>query len=131
MPTGFGSFKMDHHNNGLTPIISTLSEPYGARDWWPCKQSLDDKIDSIDILVKTPSQYRAGSNGVLVDEIQSPGQTKYHWKSNYPITAYLVAIAVTDYVVFSNYAQVGSDTLEILNYVFPEDSLNAATLAPL
>ena len=33
-PSGFGSFTFDSHNG--TPIVSTLSEPEGARDWWPC-----------------------------------------------------------------------------------------------
>ncbi len=128
--TGFGSFTLNYHNNGLVPIISTLSEPYGARDWWPCKQSLDDKIDSIDILITTPNEFRAGTNGVLVGTYQSPNQNTYHWKSRYPITAYLVGIAVTDYQVFSNYMQIGNDTLEILNYVFPEDSLAATIQVP-
>jgi hypothetical protein len=34
-----------------TPVIYTLSEPFGARDWWPCKQDLNDKIDSFDIYI--------------------------------------------------------------------------------
>ena len=32
--------------HGGTPIIYTLSEPFGASDWWPCKQDLKDKVDS-------------------------------------------------------------------------------------
>ncbi|MDP3434403.1 MAG: hypothetical protein Q8T04_15770, partial [Bacteroidota bacterium] len=36
--TGFGSFVVSKHND--VPVLWTLSEPYGARDWWPCKQSL-------------------------------------------------------------------------------------------
>jgi aminopeptidase N len=46
---GFGSFVQGLHDS--VPIIWTLSEPYGAKDWWPCQQNLSDKIDSIDILV--------------------------------------------------------------------------------
>ena len=41
--SGFGSFTQDTHNGD--PIIWTLSEPYGAKTWWPCKQDLNDKID--------------------------------------------------------------------------------------
>ncbi len=44
---GFGSFVQGLHDS--VPIIWTLSEPYGAKDWWPCKQNLSDKIDSIDV----------------------------------------------------------------------------------
>ena len=38
--TGFGSFVQTVHQGA--PIIWTLSEPYGSRDWWPCKNGLDD-----------------------------------------------------------------------------------------
>ena len=69
--SGFGSFVKSEHND--IPVIWTLSEPYGARDWWPCKQSLVDKIDSIDIIVKTPDAYRTASNGVLVSDEVSKG----------------------------------------------------------
>src|SRR5690606_25527574 len=36
------AFVQSRHSG--TPIIWTLSEPFGAKDWWPCKQSLNDKI---------------------------------------------------------------------------------------
>ncbi|RYY46579.1 MAG: peptidase M1, partial [Chitinophagaceae bacterium] len=51
--TGFGSFIQSSHAG--TPVMWSLSEPYGARDWWPCKNGLDDKADSIDIYVTHPA----------------------------------------------------------------------------
>ncbi|MBK8504814.1 MAG: hypothetical protein IPL46_22955 [Saprospiraceae bacterium] len=63
---GFGSFEIGNHNG--VPMLWTLSEPYGAKTWWPCKQDLNDKIDSIDIIIQTPVGYRAATNGVLVSE---------------------------------------------------------------
>jgi aminopeptidase N len=128
--TGFGSFTQSFHGPFGTPFISTLSEPYGARDWWPCKQTLEDKIDSIDILITSPDNYLAGSNGVLKDITHLANQNIYHWKSTYPIATYLIGIAVADYKQYSNYVPIGNDSLEVLNYVFPEDSLTAATLSP-
>lgn len=122
--TGFGSWVQDYHNN--VPIIWTLSEPYGAKDWWPCKQNLLDKIDSIDIVVTTPSAYRAAANGLLVSETPVGSKVRYHWKHRHPIVAYLVAVAVTNYVQYTNYAYPKNDTIDILNYVFPEDSAQAA-----
>ncbi len=62
--SGMGSFISAKHNN--IPILWTLSEPYGARDWWPCKESLSDKIDSLDVFITCPSQYKAASNGKLI-----------------------------------------------------------------
>jgi len=127
--TGFGSFIQSTHDG--TPIIWSLSEPYGARDWWPCKQSLNDKIDSIDILVTCPEQYRDGSNGVLVSETQNGTNKTYHWKSHYPIAAYLVAIGVTNYSQYSDYAIMSNgDSLQILNYVYPENLSYSESMTP-
>ncbi|MFT6996958.1 MAG: aminopeptidase N [Cryomorphaceae bacterium] len=117
--TGFGSFIQGTHNG--IPILWTLSEPYGAKVWWPCKQDLTDKIDSVDIIVKTPDAYRVGSNGKLISEIPEGDLMVYHWKHRYPITAYLVAIAVTNYEVFSDFVEIDNGAIEVLNYVFPED----------
>lgn len=124
VPTGFGSFIHTDHSG--TPIIYTLSEPFGARDWWPCKQDLNDKIDSIDIFVTSPIQYRTASNGLLISEDSSLNQRTCHWKSNYPIAAYLVAIGVTNYSVFSEQMVLSNgDTLPLINYVYPENLLVA------
>jgi aminopeptidase N len=125
---GFGSFIQDYHNG--TPIIWTLSEPFGAPDWWPCKNSLSDKIDSIDIYVTTPSQFRVGSNGLLKSETILGSNKVFHWKHKYPIATYLIAIAVTNYQVYSDFASLNSGNLEILNYVFPEDLSYAQTNTP-
>ena len=118
--SGFGSFNQDFHSG--TPVIWSLSEPYGAQDWWPSKQDLNDKIDSIDVIVTTPNGNRVGSNGVLVEEITGPVNTVYHWQSHYPIAAYLIAIAVTNYAAYSDWVLMApNDSLEVLNYVYPEN----------
>ena len=116
---GFGAFSKEEHEG--VPIIWTLSEPYGALEWWPCKQSLADKIDSIDIIVNSPEPYRTASNGILVFETVENGHRKMHWKHRYPIATYLVAIAVTNYVDYSDFLDLGDGRkIEILNYVYPE-----------
>jgi len=126
--SGFGSFIQDVHAGA--PIIWTLSEPYGAREWWPCKNDLSDKIDSIDVYVSCPNGNRAASNGVLVKEFHGPTTSLYHWKHRYPIATYLVAFAVTNYAHYSDYAQLTSGTVEVLNYVYPEDSAYAKSHTP-
>jgi aminopeptidase N len=116
--TGFGSFELNNHNG--SPVMWTLSEPYGAMEWWPCKQALNDKIDSVDIFVRCPEAYSAASNGLLMSETVAGGWKKAHWKHRYPIPAYLIAIAVTDYVKFTVPVPVGDDTIPMLNYVYQE-----------
>lgn len=119
-PGGLGTYSTDTTVYGR-PIVWTLSQPYGAREWWPCKQELNDKIDSLDVLITTPQQYRAASNGLLVAENNDGTNTEYHWKHRYPIVPYLIAFAATEYTVYSDFVTVAGDQLEILNYVFPED----------
>lgn len=119
--TGNGSFTQSTHNGH--PVIWTLSEPYGAMDWWPCRQNVADKIDSMDIFCSIPIGNRCGSNGRLISIDTAFSQCTYHWKTIYPIAPYLVAIAVTNYqedtssVILQN-----GDVLPIVNYVYPENT---------
>ncbi len=116
--TGFGSFIQTIHNN--TPVIWTLSEPYGARDWWPCRNGLDDKIDSIDVFIVQPAQYKATSNGLLQSEITAGTTTTTFFKHRYPIASYLVCFSVTNFSVFTNNVQLGTVNLPVVSYVYPE-----------
>ncbi len=118
--TGFGSFIQDQHAG--TPVMWSLSEPYGARDWWPCKNGLDDKADSIDIIVTNPAAYKAAANGLLQTETLVAGGTKKatYWKHRYPIASYLVCFAVTNYSVFNNSVVLGSTTLPMQTFCYPE-----------
>ncbi|WP_303924021.1 M1 family aminopeptidase [Draconibacterium sediminis] len=130
--SGFGSFETSFHGSEFTPVLWTLSEPYGALEWWPCKQSLADKIDSIDVIVTTPKKYKTASNGILVSEQLSDTTRTMHWEHRFPIATYLVAIAVTDYERYSDYLETGNgDSIEILNYVYPEDLEDAKSKTPV
>ena len=127
---GFGSFSKSEHAG--IPVIFTLSEPYGAMEWWPCKQSLIDKIDSIDVIVSCPDSFRTASNGILVSDIVENGIRTMHWKHRHPIATYLVAIAVTNYAVYSDWLDLeDSRKIEILNYVYPENLEKAKGETPV
>jgi len=121
---GFGSFVAAKHNS--SPVIWTLSEPYGAKDWWPCKESLADKIDSIDIFITCPKQYLAASNGKLIEDKITGENRTAHWSHRFPIATYLVGIAVTNYQTYSDFLDLpNGKKIEVLNYVYPE-YLNSA-----
>ena len=126
--SGFGSFETNTHDG--KPVMWTLSEPYGAMEWMPCKQSLTDKIDSVDIFITHPEVYRAASNGVLQSETVENGLKTTHWKTRYPIATYLVAIAVTDYEVFTGEVTHSAGTTPIVNYVYPESENVAKAAMP-
>jgi aminopeptidase N len=128
--TGLGSITQYRHNN--IPAIFTLSEPFGAMEWWPCKQSLSDKIDSIDVIVETPSEYHTASNGILLSDAISNSIRVSHWKHRYPIATYLVFFSSTRYEIYSEWATLGdSKRVEILNYVYPETLEKAKLNTPV
>jgi aminopeptidase N len=122
--SGFGSFTAAFHAG--TPIIWTLSEPYGAREWWPCKNGLDDKTDSLDVIITTPDTYFATSNGILASETVSGGRRTVYWKHRYPIASYLVAFATTNYQVQNDTIQLKNAVLPLNQYVYPESSTTFA-----
>lgn len=102
-------------------ITWTLSQPFSAYEWWPCKQSLRDKLDSVEIHLTVPSACKAGSNGVLQNVIENlpGGKTRYEWKHRHPIDYYLVSAAVGKYVDYSLYAHpAGQDSILIQNYIY-------------
>ena len=118
---GFASFASQTHNG--TPVLWTLSEPYGARDWWPCKQDLNDKINTIDVYITAPSQYVSVSNGVEPEAPVINGTQKTtHFRHNYPIPAYLICMAVTNYDVYTQLPSSATPTVTypIVNYIYPE-----------
>ncbi len=125
---GFDAFATLEHNG--TPVMWTLSEPFGARDWWPCKQDLNDKISSIDIYITAPSQYTVASNGLEQSQTISGIQKTTHFHHGYPIPAYLVAFAVTNYTVYTQQAGTAPNDFPIVNYFYPETATqNQASVA--
>lgn len=99
-------------------VIYTLSEPYGARDWFPTKQSMNDKIEKVRVEVTTPTGVYVASNGKLISETAISGtQLKTIWQTEYPIPAYLIAIGVTNYIKYTD--TIGNPPFPFLNYIYP------------
>lgn len=103
------------------PVTYTLSEPFQSSSWFPVKQNLLDKADSVKVSIITDSTLMGGSNGLLtaIDELPE-GKLRYNWESRYPIAYYLISIAVADYLDYSFYLanEGGSDSLLIQNFIY-------------
>ncbi|MFK5982905.1 MAG: M1 family aminopeptidase [Flavobacteriaceae bacterium] len=133
--SGFGSFEQSTHNGD--PIIWTLSEPFGAKGWWPCKQDLNDKIDEIDVYVTTPQfnpsgeEYFLASNGLEQSQVVNGANKTTHFNHQYAIPAYLIAIAVTNYEIYSHTVANNGNPFEVVNYVYPEDLSYAQANTPV
>lgn len=72
-------------------MVFTDCEPDGARNWFPCNDSPDDKA-LINLSAKVPSSVLLGSNGRLADSTIKGDTIIYNWECIYPIATYLVSI---------------------------------------
>ena len=104
------------------PIISSLSEADFAPAWWPCLDRPDDKA-IVDMDVRVPSSLTAVSNGVLVGNIPNGDGTRtFQWRSNDPISTYLVSLAISNYVTWTDFYTpvTGGPVMPVQHWVYPE-----------
>lgn len=102
-------------------VTWSLSEPFNAYQWFPCKQDLTDKIDSVSMKITVPSTTMAGSNGVLENTIDlENGFTRYEWLHKYPIDYYLISVAIAEYVEYNVFANPEGSTSPVLiqNFIY-------------
>ena len=103
-------------------VTWTLSEPFSARQWWPTKQVLTDKADSVWVNITTSSENLAGSIGLLSSAVPLVNnKTRFEWRSRYPIAYYLISFAVSEYEEYNIYAhpiEMMGDSILIQNFVY-------------
>jgi aminopeptidase N len=123
--TGFGSFVFGTRANG-DPFVWTLSQPYGAREWWPGVDHPTDKADSVRVSVTVPDSLLAGSNGLIEADVVADGRRTVTWVHRYPIASYLVSMAAGVYEerlqTYTRPPEMAADwgelELPVLHYVF-------------
>ncbi len=99
------------------PIVANVSEPYSSHSWFPCKDHPADKA-TLRFAATVPDTLVAVSNGVLVQESSpAPGWRRFAWATDLPIATYLVGLAVSDYVSWSE--PCGDVPLQY--HVYPSD----------
>ena len=124
--TGFGAFGWNKYgSSGQGEMVWSLSEPEGARNWWPCKDRPDDKA-LVEEWWTVRSDWTATGNGVLAGIDDLGAQKRYRWVGTHPLTTYLVSVAATDYVTFSHaYTPIAGGSMPVDYYVYPEDLADA------
>ena len=118
----FSGLSYAHSNTWDKDVVWSLSEPFNAKVWFPVKQDLEDKADSVWVFLTTSAENMAGSQGLLTNTVLlADNKIRYEWKSKYPIDYYLISYAVTDYQEYNIYAHpeaMNGDSILIQNFIY-------------
>ena len=120
----FGGYAFSFKTHGATaaPIDSSLSEDVFAPAWWPCIDRPDDKAIA-DMDVTVPGTLVAVSNGKQTGiTFNADGSRTYHWRSAYPISNYLVSLAISNYTTWTDFYTpvTGGPVMPVQHWVYPE-----------
>ena len=110
------------------PISWSWGEPYGMKDWWPCKDNPADKLDSADLYFTCPLPNMIASNGTLVNTTLHDTMQTFHWHESYPIDHYLLAFVCTQFDTLVHWHQwADGDSTKLMHFIFPG---SADTMGP-
>lgn len=102
--------------------IGVACEHLGASSWWPCKDHLSDKPDSMRINLQVPEGYQGVSNGNLRSEKKlDGGYNNFEWFVSYPINSYNVTVYMGDFVNFNETYTNSTGSYQIDYYVLPKN----------
>jgi aminopeptidase N len=113
------------HETGMA--ATSVAEPFGARQFWPCVDAPDDKAVA-SVTATVPAGYVVASAGLGAATTLPDGRTRTTWRLPQPISTYLVSLNVANYaVVEDTYTALDGHKMPIRSYLMPE---NAAANAP-
>ncbi len=135
-PPWDGGFVWGKDSTGK-PWIDVACEGTGASLWWPCKDHLSDKPDSMRMSFDVPNGLTCVSNGRLrskqeldntcpKDSIRQ-GYTRYIWFVSTPIINYDITLNIANYVHIADYYVNNKDTLSLDYYVLWYNEKKAVT----
>jgi aminopeptidase N len=92
--------------------------PNLVRNWLPMIDHPYDKATG-EFIVTAPNQYQVVANGILIEELDVPGNMRRtHWKQSVPIASWLYTLAVAR---FSSHHAGVVDGVPVQTWVFPQD----------
>ena len=106
---------------GYTEVYNS-NEFNASKVWFPSKQVLTDKADSVIFYITTDSTNLTGSNGLLESKTILPnGKCRYKWVTHYPIAYYLISFVVGPVGEKDYYAKIssGKDSVFMKNLLIP------------
>lgn len=115
-PPWDGGFVWKEDAAGL-PWIGVACQGMGASSWWPCKDHLSDKPDSVRVTCSVPKELKFVGNGNLESEFEEVEKRISTWKVSYPINTYNVSLNIANYSHLKDEYVSGFDTLSLDYYV--------------
>lgn len=92
VPSVWGEIGWEELSNGSL----VASQPCGARSWFPCDDTPDEKAH-FDFTITAPKAYTVVANGNRRARATSGAHTRWHYRTDAPMAAYLAAIHVGEY----------------------------------
>lgn len=112
--------------------IATTCQQEGPDIWWPAKDHVSDKPDSMALHIRVPEPLIVATNGqFLSKETHRDNTATYHWFISTPISAYNVALNIAPYrTIETTFTSVAGDQFPMIFYVLPEDYEKGQQLFP-
>jgi aminopeptidase N len=139
-PDGFFGFQFQSRPDG-EPVMASVSEPWSAPSWWPCKDDPRDKA-TFSTTIFVADSLIAVSNGRLVGESKEmagllpasedprlqrvlagkdDSDRSWSWFEGIPLSTYHFSLAVSRYEVLTDtYVDAQGNTLPLRHYVYPD-----------
>ena len=115
-PPWDGGFVWEEDAAGL-PWVGVACQGMGASSWWPCKDHLSDKPDSVRVTCSVPKELRFVGNGNLESDFEEAEKRISTWKVSYPINTYNVSLNIANYSHLKDEYVSNLDTLSLDYYV--------------
>jgi len=148
-PEGLYGFRFEQNTAG-DGVVASVSEPWSARSWWPCKDQLADKA-TVSCALLVPEGWTAVSVGNLVDENAVPKSVAwspsvaaaeplwqrlqrgdrglaalrrlsavFRWQEDIPIATYMVSVAASNYVTLEEAYTGPAGAIDLIHFVYPD-----------
>lgn len=106
---------------------ASLSQPWYAHTWWPCKDELEDKF-TMDFWITVPADKTAVANGALQGTDALTGnRVRYRWRESYPVATYLVSVAASGYVHWTRQYHHAGGSMPVQIWCYPSSQSVAET----
>jgi len=97
-------------------VSYVVSEPDGARGWFPCNDHPTDKA-TYTFNISVPAGLTAAANGVLASHADANGKTTFVWQMTSPMATYTATVVTGDFEIVEDAAASVAAGIPVRNVV--------------